>query len=85
MDLHRGLLRLLVLASLAMVATTAGVSSQSSTGAGEWPTYGGDLGNSRYSPLDQINAGNFSSLEVAWRFDTSNLGPGPNSSSKGRR
>ena len=31
------------------------------TGAknGEWPTYGGDLGNTRYSALDQINAGNF--------------------------
>src|SRR5205814_1179647 len=40
------------------------------TGAknGEWPTYGGDLGNTRYSALDQINAANFDKLEVAWRF-----------------
>ena len=44
---------------------------------GEWPTYGGDLGNTRYSPLDQINAGNFNKLEVAWRFKTDNLGPRP--------
>ncbi len=47
------------------------------TGAknGEWPTYGGDLGNTRYSPLDQINATNFDKLTVAWRLRTDNLGP----------
>ena len=47
------------------------------TGAknGEWPTYGGDLGNTRYSALDQINAGNFNRLQVAWTFKTDNLGP----------
>ena len=38
-----------------------------STATGEWPTYGGDLANSKYSPLDQITAANFSSLKVAWR------------------
>ena len=50
---------------------------QSGTKNGEWPTYGGDLGNTRYSPLDQINAGNFSKLELAWRFQTTSLGPRP--------
>jgi quinoprotein glucose dehydrogenase len=44
---------------------------------GEWRTYGGDLGNTHYSPLDQIGAGNFDKLEVAWRFKTANLGPRP--------
>ena len=44
---------------------------------GEWRTYGGDLGHTRYAPLDQITAANFSSLEVAWRFKTDNLGPRP--------
>jgi quinoprotein glucose dehydrogenase len=44
---------------------------------GEWRTYGGDLGSTRYAPLDQINAGNFSKLQVAWRFKTDNLGPRP--------
>jgi len=34
----------------------------------EWPTYAADLAGSRYRPLDQINASNFSQLEVAWRF-----------------
>jgi quinoprotein glucose dehydrogenase len=33
------------------------------------------LGNTRYSPLDQINATNFNKLELAWRFKTDNLGP----------
>ena len=42
---------------------------------GEWRTYGGDLRSTRYSPLDQINAGNFNKLEVAWRFKTDSLGP----------
>ena len=35
---------------------------------GEWPTYGGDLGNTKYSPLDQITADNFDQLEIAWRW-----------------
>ena len=41
----------------------------------EWKTYGADLASSRYSPLDQINAANFSNLQVAWRFKTDSLGP----------
>src|SRR6185295_4536421 len=44
---------------------------------GEWQTYGGDLSSTRYSPLDQINAGNFNKIEVAWRFKTDGLGPRP--------
>ena len=54
-------------------------SAIAQTGApnGEWPTYGGDLGHTRYSALDQINAENFEDLEVAWRFKTHNLGPNP--------
>ena len=60
------------LASLGVV-----VAGQTGTKNGEWPTYGGDLGNTRYSPLDQINAANFNKLEVAWRFKTDNLGPRP--------
>jgi quinoprotein glucose dehydrogenase len=53
------------------------VSAQSGAKNGEWRSYGGDLGNTRYSPLDQINASNFDKLEVAWRFNTANLGPRP--------
>ena len=56
-----------------------GVPASAQTGAtgGEWRTYGGDLGSTRYSPLDQINAENFKDLEMVWRFNTANLGPNP--------
>src|ERR1035441_1245416 len=43
----------------------------------DWPTYGGDLASSKYRALDQINAGNFSQLEIAWRFKTDNIGNRP--------
>jgi quinoprotein glucose dehydrogenase len=56
-------------------ATNAG--RPPSTKTGEWPTYGGDLASTRYSPLDQIDASNFGKLEIAWRFKTENLGPRP--------
>ena len=54
-------------------------SSFAQTGAkgGEWTTYGGDLGNTRYAALDQITKDNFNKLEVAWRFKTEALGPRP--------
>lgn len=51
--------------------------AQSGAKNGEWRAYGADLGNTHYSPLDQINASNFNKLEVAWRFSTANLGPRP--------
>jgi quinoprotein glucose dehydrogenase len=68
---------LLVFVLLVTVLMTTGASVELSTKKGEWPTYGGDLGNTRYSPLDQINATNFNQLDVAWRFKTDNLGPRP--------
>ncbi len=37
---------------------------------GEWPTYGGDLGSTKYSPLDQVNRTNFADLEIAWRWQS---------------
>ncbi len=51
------------------------LSAQKGAPNGEWPTYGGDLGNTRYAPLDQINRDNFGDLEIAWRFKTDSLGP----------
>src|SRR5437764_9191771 len=63
--------------SCVILAATAPVLGQTGAKNGEWPTYGGDLGHTRYSALDQINAGNFNKLEVAWRFKTDALGPRP--------
>ncbi len=72
-------MRITVIACLLLAALTIPAAAQSGAKNGEWRTYGADLGHTRYSPLDQINATNFSKLEVAWRFKTDNLGPRPES------
>ena len=69
------IIRLLGPLTICLVAATA--AAQTGAAGGEWRTYGGDLGHTRYAPLDQIDAGNFGDLEVAWRFKTDNLGPVP--------
>jgi len=65
--------------STAILLLWAGLPAAAQMGAqnGEWRSYGGDLGNTHYSGLDQINASNFYKLQVAWRFKTDNLGPRP--------
>ena len=45
--------------------------------AGEWRRTGGDQGNTRYSPLDQINAGNVKDLKIAWVWRGDNFGSQP--------
>ena len=76
--------RLIAFASVPLVCglvwMTAGLSGQSpmpSTARGDWTHYTADARGTRYSPLDQITAGNFDDLEVAWRFKTDNLGTRP--------
>jgi glucose dehydrogenase len=49
-------------------------------GQSDWPAYGGDLGNMRYSALGQINIQNVTNLGQAWVFDTR-----PQGSPKGNR
>lgn len=57
-----------VLVSLGLAtALTAQTPAVPSTARGDWPTYGGDLASTKYSPLDQINASNFGTLRPAWR------------------
>ncbi len=34
----------------------------------DWRYHGSDFANTRYAPLDQIDAGNFSDLQIAWRW-----------------
>ena len=41
---------------------------------GEWRYWGADAWSSRYSPLDQITAANFDSLQVAWQWNASAFG-----------
>ena len=42
---------------------------------GEWRYWGGDAHSTRYSPLDQITAKNFDSLQVAWQWNAGTFGP----------
>src|SRR6516165_8497070 len=60
-----------------LLLLTIPAKTQQGAAGGNWGSYGGDTGNTRYSPLSQIDAGNFSKLEVAWIFSTANLGPAP--------
>lgn len=41
---------------------------------GEWRYWGADAWSTRYSPLDQINASNFESLEQAWQWNAGTFG-----------
>jgi quinoprotein glucose dehydrogenase len=43
-------------------------SSVINANAQDWPSYGGDNGSSKYSPLDQINAENVDQLEIVWEW-----------------
>src|SRR5437762_3592401 len=58
-------------------ASAAPLTAQTGAKNGEWRSYGADVGNTHYSPLDQVDASNFNKLELAWRFKTDNLGPRP--------
>ena len=61
-------------ALLALVAPR-GITQQGSSSNTNWPSYGSDRGNTRYSPLTQIDASNFSKMTPAWTFSTANFGP----------
>ena len=64
-------------AMMAVGAVVGLTGQEQGTANGEWPTYGGNLSNDRYSPLDQITAENFNEMEVAWQFRTDSFGPTP--------
>lgn len=60
MTRHAGSGLLAVLLTANAVAQTPAV--------GEWPTYGGDPGGTKYSPLESINRGNVDQLAIAWEW-----------------
>src|SRR3954470_723291 len=66
-----------IIPTLCLCVSVSLCFSQSGAKNGEWTTYGADLGNTHYSPLDQIKADNFNKLQVAWRLKTDNFGPRP--------
>ncbi len=42
----------------------------------EWPVYGADAGQTRYSPLKQIDRSNVATLKVAWTYHTGDISDG---------
>lgn len=54
---------------LVLVTVLSGPIANTQHGArdGEWQAFGADLGSTKYSPLDQIDATNVSRLEIVWR------------------
>jgi quinoprotein glucose dehydrogenase len=74
------LLRSIACSSALLLQVSAQSSSQSPKKLykdTEWPSYTADTRGTRYRAFDQINATNFSNLEIAWRFKTDNIGNRP--------
>ncbi|MDH3207655.1 MAG: pyrroloquinoline quinone-dependent dehydrogenase, partial [Gemmatimonadota bacterium] len=61
-------LSLFVMFALAFSGQPA--AAQDGAPNGEWPAYGGDLGSTKYSMLDQIDAGNVDRVGVAWQWSS---------------
>jgi glucose dehydrogenase len=59
--------RLLACAVGASLLYVCAALAQHGTVGGEWRAYSGDLGASKYSPLDQIDRSNVARLSIAWR------------------
>ena len=62
-----------VLTGLACAMLVATASPALAQTGGEWPYYGGDQANTRYSTLDQINPGTVKNLRVAWMHSLGSL------------
>jgi hypothetical protein len=74
-------LRVPLAASALLAAIAPGLVAEAAPPAepgavAEWPSYGGDPGGSRYTPLNDIGAGNLSELEVAWTYRTGDVADG---------
>ena len=64
------------LCGFAIAALSCAIPLLAQSGAvnGEWRSYGGDEGSTRYSPLDQINRDNVKDLKIAWTWKSDNFG-----------
>jgi quinoprotein glucose dehydrogenase len=73
-------MRPIPIAGLVLIASVIGISISNAQSANDapadWPSYGGDAGGSRYSPLTQINKANVAQLTVAWELHTGDVSDG---------
>jgi len=68
-----------ILLFLISLAAVTGPSAEAQYGAknGEWRFYGGGAGTTKYSALDQIDAGNVKQLKIVWEWKSQNFGRRP--------
>ena len=59
--------RFIAMIAIAIWAAPAILGAQHGTKNGQWRSYNGDAGGTKYAPLDQINKTNVSKLRIAWR------------------
>ncbi len=71
----------LVLAGL-MALPALAVAQERNNPYGEWRYQSADAWGTRYSPVDQVTAGNFEDLEIAWLWRGDNFGPTPSTVSR---
>jgi quinoprotein glucose dehydrogenase len=64
---------LLMSPALLLSCSEQNLDSTSAAHSDQWKHHGGDHSSSKYAPFDQINAGNFEQLEVAWRWESADL------------
>lgn len=64
--------------ALAVICIASGLDAQAARPT-DWPSYGRDAGGSRFSPLTQITRKNVARLEVAWTYNTGEVGLKPRS------
>ena len=62
-----GALAIGLLGAASLAIPSAQTPSGRGTANGEWRYLGGDAGNTRYSPLNQVTPANFETLKEAWR------------------
>ncbi len=54
----------------ALVLASAAAGAQHGVVGGDWPSYGGDGGSTKYTALAQIDRNNVADLQVAWRWES---------------
>ena len=65
----RKILTSLYIGSIFVLVGPSAVAQYGATN-GEWPSYAADAGSTKYTSLSQIDADNFSRLEIAWRWQS---------------
>jgi quinoprotein glucose dehydrogenase len=63
-------IRNLIRIGIVLLLLSGQASAQQTRAPGDWITFGGDAGSTKYSSLDQITAENVGDLEIAWTWKT---------------